>query len=289
MRRLAALPVLLALVLPSLAASSAEAAAPGPTYLSTLEAGKGSFVKRASGGYALRLRHVDRRGLYFTDRPLHQAGEDTTSSILAHFFKPGTGKPNAVVRVRGERKSRDTVIVELSHPRYSKSHRTLSFRARPLLSASRGLARFERYADSRLPRRFGATTLFIDLDSQECTVELSISGTAIMFQNVQTDRNYGDSIDLSWGDFGAGLIQYGTWDYGCGGTISGDVYTNAAPSGSNPTPGTKIGSFSFDYQDPEIGHNEADMNTQGSIQAQTDNPDPGGNQPVWMYTISSTN
>jgi hypothetical protein len=290
--RLFAVPTSLALFLGLAVCASQAQAAPAdssaaPTYLSTLEAGHGSFVKRSSTSYVLRLKDVDERGLFFTDRPLHQAGEDTTTSILAHFFKPGTGAPNAVVRVKDASNRQDTLIVELSSPKYDARRHTLTLHARPLLTASPGLSRFTRYADSSLPGSFDDVTLFVDLDSQYCQVNISAANQSVVFQNIEVSRDFGDSVypNTTSPTTYLGVSQFGTWDYGCGATITADVWTNTTPNGPNPTPGTMLGSFNYSYSNPEIGHNSDNMQTRGVV-AQTPNPDPGGNQPTWYYTIS---
>ena len=285
-------PFLLAsLLILAVGASSAQAATPdgaAPSYLSTLEAGHGSFVKRSSTRYLLRLKDVDKSGVFFTDRPLHQAGEDTTTSILAHFFKPGTGAPNAVVRVKDASNRHDTLIVELSSPRYDKRRHTLTLHARPLLTASAGLRRFTRYADSNLPGSFDDVTLFVDLDSQYCQVNISAADQSVLFQNIQVSRDFGDTVypNTTSPTTYLGVSQFGTWDYGCGGTVTADVWTNTTPNAPDPTPGAMLGSFTYSYSNPEIGHNSDNMQT-GGVVAQTPNPNPGGNQPTWIYTISA--
>lgn len=269
-------------------ATTPEAASEAPSYLSILEAGQGRFIEHSSTSYELRLTDVDEDGLFFTERPQHQAGEDTTESILDHFFKAGTGAPNAVVRVEDASNGQDTLIVELSSPEYDKDRDTLTLRAKPLLTASPGLTRFETTADSSLPKRFDDVTLFVDLDSQFCQVSISAAERSLVFQNIQIERDFGDTVypNTTAATPVLGLTQYGTWDYGCGATVTADVWTNTTPDGTSPTPGTQLGSFTYSYSNPEIGHNSDDMATRGVV-AQTTDPDPSGNQPTWIYTISA--
>ena len=214
-----------------------------PSYLSTLEAKHGKFIKHSSTSYELRLTGVDKDGVFFTDRPLHQAGDDTTTSILAHFFKRGTGAPNAVVRVEDADEGQDTLIVELSSPKYEKGRDTLTLHATPLLTASPGLSRFEKNADSSLPKSFGDVTLFVDLDSQYCQVNISAADQTVVFQNIQVGRDFGDTpyLNTTPPTTFISVNQYGTWDYGCGATITADVWTNTTPNSPNPDAGHAAG------------------------------------------------
>jgi hypothetical protein len=74
--------------------------------------------------------------------------------------------PNAAISRPGAKESEDTLIVELSDPRYNSSERRLIYTTK-VLNNYRGdkLAEFVAKADPALPRDLGTVSIFIDSSS----------------------------------------------------------------------------------------------------------------------------
>lgn len=133
--------------------------------LFALNADRGTFTPTAKKGtYVLTLSRLDRRGVWFTDRPARKAGSITPRALVSAWSSLGfaSSPPNAVVTLPGGRKSADTVAIALSQPRYSTRTGTVRFTARVLAGLNSALSRYQRRVDAKLPRRFGDAALFID-------------------------------------------------------------------------------------------------------------------------------
>jgi hypothetical protein len=117
----------------------------------------------------LTLRGAARQSTWFQDRPERHAGQLPAGVLARHWAAFGFqgDAPNAALTLLGGSDDADTVVVELvDRPRYDVERHTLRFVVRLLhAKASGGLADFDARQDARIPRRFGAASLFIDAAS----------------------------------------------------------------------------------------------------------------------------
>jgi hypothetical protein len=160
-RRVAAFLVALS----SLAATPAAASAEPPSLLFVQETSGGELIRIAAGRYKVRLLGVSRGLTTFTDRPSRRAGHESVRAFVSRWAGRGfaSDPPNAALVVHDAPASSDVTMLTLSHPRYDRARRTLTYTARPLDGAPAGeLAGLGKRGDPIRPRRFGAASLFID-------------------------------------------------------------------------------------------------------------------------------
>jgi uncharacterized protein YjbI with pentapeptide repeats len=138
------------------------------------------FVQTASRGtlekvpgrpvLKLKLRGVSPQTVWFQDRPGRGSGQIPNGGFARAWagFGFADRRPNAALTLLDGRRRADTAVFKLSAPRYRKKKATIRYFARPLSEATGNLAHFESQRDRRVPRRFGAASLFIDnADGQE--------------------------------------------------------------------------------------------------------------------------
>lgn len=219
----AALAITMTLLLATLLAPPAAPAAglgipKGTPTLFSLSAERGTLTPTAKKGqFVLTLTRLDRRGVWFTDRPARQSGAVTPGGLFSSWKALGFTKdpPNAVVNVLDGRERADTVALELGAPRYDARTRGVRFTATALGSLSAGLAHHGPKLDRTLPRRFGQASLFID-DGQwdgpigtggDCQV-----GEIVLFVNSRLPSNVqaADGSTLSINQNTALFSLYGT-------------------------------------------------------------------------------
>lgn len=168
--------VLAALAVLACAAPLAQAAvAPPPSDLFVVRAAHGSLTPlKGADRYLLELRDVDRQTTWFTDRPERAAGTHSTASFFAGWTGLGftSDPPNAAIALTGGQKNADTLVVKFGRPRYDAKARTLRMKVRRLGTDAKVRSGHERRADRRLPRRFGAVSLFVDGAPSLFTVRL---------------------------------------------------------------------------------------------------------------------
>lgn len=146
---------------PDAAAKPGSAAA--PSVLFTQSATSGTFTRAGSGQHTLTLRGVGQQTVWFQDRPGRRAGQQTTTEFVRDWRRQGFEKdaPNAALTLLNGNEKADTVVVELtSTPRYDRARKTISYPARVLDDAPKGMRAFG--ADRSIPRRFSHASLFID-------------------------------------------------------------------------------------------------------------------------------
>jgi hypothetical protein len=196
-------------LVPSASARQVKRAdAPARLYVQTGAHGSLTLVKRKGAPrYTLTLRGVAPQLVWFQDRPGRDSGHVSTRGFVGSWVEHGfrVDPPNAALTLLDGRTRSDTVIVELTRPRYDRKRRTMRYTARPLSKASGGLAHFESDRDRRVPRRFGVASLFID-DAQVidgCTIEPYASCA-----NANLAENHLEYADVEYGDFsGANLSR----------------------------------------------------------------------------------
>jgi hypothetical protein len=103
--------------------------------------------------------------VWFEDRPERHAGQLPGREFANRWTAFGfqADPPNAALALLGGSDDADTVIVELeSRPRYDPAAHTIRYVVRLVQRASGKLADFRADQDARVPRHFGAASLFID-------------------------------------------------------------------------------------------------------------------------------
>jgi microcystin-dependent protein len=131
--------------------------------------------------FILTLRKVDRRAVWFTDRPARKSGALGSRALFGAWARLGFAKdpPNAALTVLRGRRTSDAVAVELGTPRYNVKARTVRFSARALPGATGGLEHLRRKVDDRVPQRFGEAALFIDDASSDWRTECTMGATSL--------------------------------------------------------------------------------------------------------------
>jgi hypothetical protein len=151
--------------LAALAATPAAASAETHSLLFVQETSGGEVIRIGPSRYKVRLDGVSSQVTTFADRPARQAGQESARAFVARWGRRGfaSDPPNAALVVHGAPASSDVMILTLSHPRYDRARRTLTYAARPLDDAPAGeLAGLSERGDRMRARRFGAASLFID-------------------------------------------------------------------------------------------------------------------------------
>jgi hypothetical protein len=132
------------------------------------------FVQVADGGtysakagdpeiFELTLTGVAPQTVWFSDRPERRSGMvDTADFAIDPVFDPAD-PPNAAIVTSSDAGS-DTLIVELTNPRFDAAAGTVTYDAKPVASyAGEGLADHAALqTDTQLAETLGATSLFID-------------------------------------------------------------------------------------------------------------------------------
>ena len=140
------------------------AVAERPVFMFVQVADSGSLVPRkdSPGHYVLTLNGVAPQTVYFSDRPLRNAGHIATGSFLKTLGFSDQNPPNAAVEVAQAAEDEDTIVVELRHPVYDAAKSTLQYDITILSEAKGGLAFYDKRRDMKLPQNFASVSLFID-------------------------------------------------------------------------------------------------------------------------------
>jgi hypothetical protein len=150
--------------------TTAESQAPveqeiGLLYAQTATRGSLERLKGSGGArYALTLRGVARQTVWFSDRPVRQAGHIPTSGFVGSWAGFGFAEdpPNAALTVLDAAAHEDTVVVTLGTPRYRRGTRMVRYPARIIEAPAGNLSQFESQRDEGVPRDFEDASLFID-------------------------------------------------------------------------------------------------------------------------------
>ena len=135
-----------------------------PSFLFVQESPSGMFVGNPDGTYILTLNEVVPYTIYFTDRPYRIAGFTPMNDFIAEFN--WTVVPNAAISRSGAKESEDTLIVELSNPRYNESAKQIVYNAKVISNYSGDkLSEFKAKEDPGLPVNLGRVSIFIDSSS----------------------------------------------------------------------------------------------------------------------------
>lgn len=156
--------VALASLAPSATAARGKVSGPG-SLLFVQQTQGGSLRQLGSGNFKLELTGVSPRVSTFTDRPRRHAGSQRLRDFVSGWSKAGfaADPPNAALVLDHGPRSRDLALVTLSHPRYDRRQKTLTYRIRPLHGKDLGaLAAFAKRADPVRAGNFGSASLFVD-------------------------------------------------------------------------------------------------------------------------------
>ena len=144
--------------------SSAATAENGKTksYLFVQNATSGTFVPDGNGSYTLTLNGVSPQTIYFSDRPVRDAGQVAMQKFLDSMCFNSSNPPNAAIDVLGADKANDVAIVELINPRYSADTSTLIYTAHILNDTNISVSSLNERNDASIPASFKSVALFID-------------------------------------------------------------------------------------------------------------------------------
>lgn len=239
MRRVRPVLVIAALLLALPAA--VQAANPPRSVLFAVDADSGGLtpVHGAKHTYRLTLEGVDGRAVAFDDRPARSSRPIVLQRMIDKLFAHGQAPPNAAVNATLSDGRQALMPVELGAPRYSLKSRTLTFVVRAL--RYQGDARHKETVT--LPRRFGATALFID---NCCTAPLDDIPVYVFNTSDQT-------IELGV-NFGANTFIAGTGAFmGWGPTSNGGI--TFSPDGA----GQGVLSYGNNYLTVQDGSQEQNL------------------------------
>lgn len=98
--------------------------------------GEAAQINKTEGKYTLTISNVDNDTTWFTDRPIHEAGNTQTSNIPEIWAEGGDASldalaPNASLTVKDNGKS-ETLVVEVTHPVLENNN--LTFDMKPVKS-----------------------------------------------------------------------------------------------------------------------------------------------------------
>jgi hypothetical protein len=131
------------------------------------------FVQAATSGtlvpdpsvpntYTLSLNGVDGETVYFSDRPVRDAGRVNVQPFLDALAFTPVNPPNAALVVSTP-SGDDTLVLELFNPNYDAGAATLSYAAHILTNyTGSGLAPFADKSTNAIPASFEEASLFID-------------------------------------------------------------------------------------------------------------------------------
>jgi hypothetical protein len=135
------------------------------TVLFVQSAASGTLAAKegAEGVFELSLSGVSAHTIWFSDRPAREAGViETGTFAIDPVFDPAD-PPNAAVVVQTD-SGQDTLVVELTAPRYDAAGDTITYDATPIATYAGDV--FTRIADQQedaeLPASFGLTSVLID-------------------------------------------------------------------------------------------------------------------------------
>lgn len=129
------------------------------------------FVQVADGGtfvakddlFELTLTGVAPQTVWFSDRPERRSGMVSTADFATDPVFDPADPPNAAI-VTSTADGSDTLIVELTHPRFDEAAGTVTYDAKPIATyTGEGLAdHAAMQTDDQLGETLGVTSLFID-------------------------------------------------------------------------------------------------------------------------------
>jgi hypothetical protein len=207
------------LALPAFAPAAAAAdkgGERGGSLLYVQESAGGSVQRLDSGGFRLRLTGISARVWSFTDRPRRRAGSEGLTDFVGQWGANGfvADPPNAALVLDRGPRSRDVALLTLSHPRYDRGHKALTYRATPLREDAGALASFARRGDPVRAGEFGAASLFVDDGGGAAFTPITLTVTGVTpGQTISVRAAPVAGGRVAWslgGTYGSGL-QFDGW------------------------------------------------------------------------------
>jgi len=131
-----------------------------PEFLTVMHAGGGSLT-REGDGFVLTLDDLAPQVVAFTDRPERVSGAVSTSTYIEAWGKEYKGDPpNAALVLPSGRADADTIVFTLDQPELDGQ--SVRFQAEQVTDPPEPLGQFHSHAEGSPPRRFDASSLFID-------------------------------------------------------------------------------------------------------------------------------
>jgi hypothetical protein len=122
--------------------------------------------------YSLTLTGVDDKTVWFTDRPVHDAGAEPTRDLLDKLLDSNEGPPNAAM-VWASDDGETTLILELLSAKYDEALGTIVYQARVLDQGDGKLAEFG--SSAKVPDgEIAEPALFIDSIFKDEVCELDL-------------------------------------------------------------------------------------------------------------------
>jgi len=143
-------------------ATSEKSVGKTKSYLFVQNAASGTFVPDGNGSYTLTLGRVSPQTIFFSDRPVRNAGQVDMKKYISSGCFRSSNPPNAAIDVMGADKAHDVVIVELFNPKYDADAAKLQYTARIVKDVNHSVESFNTRRDDSIPESFGAVAVFID-------------------------------------------------------------------------------------------------------------------------------
>jgi len=240
-----------------LVAGVATADAAHDSILFAQDATSGSLipVKGQKGNYVLTLNGVSNSVLFFDNRPGRDTGTISMKRMLEGFFnKKHEAPPNAAVSVSARGSKRQHVMaLEFRTAKYDAKRHRVRYRAHALEQVSSGLAEHVNpRAGVVLPRRFGATAVFIDTLINGCGGYL-VNATGVTWTLTSSNLLSTDTWETSPSNLSVSMLNHWGTDSGFARGCANEA-TWTAPDGSTVTivladpytgPNTYLCSLSF--------------------------------------------
>ena len=201
--------VALVVALPGALLAEAAAARIKPTVqhvslLYVVNADSGTLRPLPGRRFVLTLSQLERRGVWFSDRPVRRSGAFPARLLGAGWKGLGfvSQPPNAaLVYSPNPDRAGSTIILRLGRPRHSRRGNALSFTAKwidPSTVRSPNLVGRARNASTSAPRRFGNASLFIDDGSapllKRCIIQPYTSCPGVDFAGADL---HGDDLEYA--------------------------------------------------------------------------------------------
>jgi hypothetical protein len=145
-------------------ATAVNEAAESTSFMFVQNAQSGSLVPIAGEEnlYNLTLTGVAPQTIAFSDRPERIVVQVEMQKFLDGSCISSNDPPNAAIEILDADEKEDVAVVELSDPVYDRANYTLRYNVSFLKEPNLSYAAFNERADSSLPEKFGAVSLFID-------------------------------------------------------------------------------------------------------------------------------
>ena len=136
--------------------------------LYSLSADRGTLTPIGNKQFTLTLHATDTYAVWFSDRPARVSGTMATADLVTDWAGFGFVRtpPNVAIVLHDAPREGDTLVAELTHPRYNPSSRTFTAHLRVIDQVDQTdgtmAAHFARTADPSVPTKFSGVSLFVN-------------------------------------------------------------------------------------------------------------------------------